>query len=120
VWTGGDSSGIISVKNIYKALINSLDFPFTTDGYKSSGNGRFNLKIKLFLWLAANHKVLTWDSLQKKGWEGPGICQLCNCNSEDIDHILIHCPFTKEVWNHFFQSLSFKFKVGRYHYHGML
>jgi ribonuclease HI len=36
--------------------------------------------------------------LQKKGWEGPGVCKLCNRSSEDIHHILIHCNFTRVVW----------------------
>jgi ribonuclease HI len=34
----------------------------------------------------------------KKGWEGPGVCYLCKHDSEDIDHLLIHCTFTKIVW----------------------
>jgi hypothetical protein len=61
-------------------------------------NWQIQLKIKLFLWLATNHKVLTWDSLQKKGWEGPGVCFLCKHDTEDIDHLLIHCTFSKAVW----------------------
>jgi hypothetical protein len=66
------------------------------------------LKLKLFLWLAANGKVLTWEALQKKGWEGPGVCKLCNCNSENINHLLIHFSFTKAVWLRLFKLYHLK------------
>jgi ribonuclease HI len=64
------------------------------------------LKIKLFIWLSAKGKVLTWEVLRKKGWEGPGVCKLCNCSSEDIHHLLIHCNFTKVVWQHLINFFS--------------
>jgi hypothetical protein len=73
VWTGGDSSRILSVKNVYNALISTLDYP-TVGGWKLNlWKWNIQLKIKLFIWLAGNQKVLTWDTLQRKGWEGPGI-----------------------------------------------
>jgi ribonuclease HI len=56
------------------------------------------LKIKLFIWMAAYDKILTWEALQRKGWEGPGVCKLCKCNSESTNHLLVHCPFIKVVW----------------------
>jgi hypothetical protein len=56
-------------------------------------------KVKLFLWLAANNKILTWQNLQWRGWEGPSRCHLCKNDSENTDHLFIHCPFTKSVWN---------------------
>jgi hypothetical protein len=98
VWTGGDASGVISVKNLYKVLNLSQIHPTLSGWMVHLWKWQIQLKIKLFLWLAANHKVLTWDSLQKRGWEGPGVCLLCNCDSEDIDHLLIHCKFAKAVW----------------------
>jgi hypothetical protein len=39
IWTGGDKSGIISVKNIYAALSNLLWITNKEDGGKSYGNG---------------------------------------------------------------------------------
>jgi hypothetical protein len=84
MWTGGDTSGSLTVKNAYMALISTQRFP-------SYGGWRYNiwkwdlqLKIKLFIWLAAENKILTWDILQQKGWEGPSRCQLCKHNTEDI------------------------------------
>jgi len=98
VWTRGDSSGNMTVKNVYSALISTLDYPIEGRWMLNLWKWNLQLKIKLFLWLVGNHKVLTWDTLQKKGWEGPGVCYLCKFNAEDIDHFLIHCKFTEVVW----------------------
>jgi hypothetical protein len=35
---------------------------------------------------------------QKRGWEGPYRCPLCCHSEETIDHLLINCDFSKEVW----------------------
>jgi hypothetical protein len=48
--------------------------------------------------LAVKGKILTWDVLQSRGREGPGMCYLCKSDLESIDHIFIHCAFTKAVW----------------------
>ena len=66
------------------------------------------LKIKLFIWLAAKNKILTWDNLQQRGWEGPSRCHLCKKDSKNITHLFIHCPFTKSVWESFVSCQHFK------------
>jgi ribonuclease HI len=65
------------------------------------------LKIKLFPWLAAANKILTWDNLIHRGWEGPNICLLCRLNSESVTHLFIDCTFTQQVW----RRLSFALKL---------
>jgi hypothetical protein len=57
------------------------------------------LKIKLFTWLVAENKILTWKNLQKRGWVGPGICFLCKGSRETGKHLFVNCPFTIAVWN---------------------
>jgi len=54
-------------------------------------------------------KILTWDSLQKRGWEGPSLCVLCKSNSKDINHLFIDCVFTKKIW----ERLKFTLKIKR-------
>ena len=108
MWTVGDSSRILSTKNVYNALISTLDYP-TVGGWKLNlWKWNIQLKIKLFIWLDGNQKVLTWDTLQRKGWEGPGICILCNIKSKDIDYLLIHYAFTKVVWDRVHILLNIK------------
>jgi hypothetical protein len=57
------------------------------------------LKIILFFRLAADQSILTWDTLLKKGWVGPGFCYFCRATTEDSAHLFIHCHFTKGTWN---------------------
>lgn len=57
------------------------------------------LKQKIFTWLAGRERLLTWEALRHRGWEGPGRCSLCKQESEDIHHLLVHCFFTKQIWN---------------------
>jgi hypothetical protein len=77
LWSGGDGSGVLSVKNCYDALISTFNFP-VSQGWKASlWKRKVQLKIILFFWLAVENRLLTWDNLQSKGWIGPGYCLLC-------------------------------------------
>jgi hypothetical protein len=70
------------------------------------------LKIKLFAWLVAENKILTWKNLQKRGWVGPRICHLCKGKRESGKHLFVNCPFTISVWNRV--KLALKFTNGWY------
>jgi hypothetical protein len=98
MWTGGNSSGTISVKNAYLALISTKKFLILGGWRHNIWKWDLQLKIKLFIWLAVEQKILTWDILQQKGWEGPSLCILCKRSSEDINHLFLECTFTKLVW----------------------
>jgi len=56
------------------------------------------MKIKLFIWLVHNRKILTWENLLKKGFIGPSKCYLCDSQKEMMDHLLNLCLFTSIVW----------------------
>jgi hypothetical protein len=99
LWNGGDSSGEISVRNCYKAILSLLSLP-NLHGWKLKlWKWNLQLKIILFFRLAADQNILTWDNLLKKGWVGPGFCYLCRAAAEDNAHLFIHCHFTKAIWN---------------------
>jgi len=66
---------------------------------------KIQLKVKLFVWLALEGKILTWDTLQKRGWTGPGHCSLCKSDCESVSHIFIACPFAISVWNAIYLEL---------------
>ena len=97
LWTGGDTFGKISVKNIYVTLISTHDYQKERGWKVSFWKWKLQLKIKLFICPAATNGILTWDILQKKGREGPGMCILCKLSTEDINHLFIHCIFTQQV-----------------------
>lgn len=108
IWAGGDASGNCSVKNLYAAIL--FQKPMTVDRSwrRQIWGWGIPLKLKLFIWLAGNGNILAWDALTRRGWEGPGICLLCRLSSEDVSHLLVHCHFTKEVWNRLLSHYSIK------------
>jgi hypothetical protein len=109
LWARGDATGIISVKNIYDALLKQLNLGADNSWYLQLWNWDIPLKYKLFLWLAGKEKILSWELLRRRGWEGPEIFPLCRRASEDIHHLLVHCEFTKEVWNRLLKHFTLPF-----------
>jgi len=61
-----------------------------------------------FIRMAVENKILTWDNLKTRGWEGPSRCHLCNQDTKNINHLFIHCSFTKSVWERLVAGQSFK------------
>jgi ribonuclease HI len=55
-------------------------------------------KIDLFLWTLSHSSIQTGENLQKKGWEGPFRCPLCQQAEETSNHLLLNCNFSREVW----------------------
>ena len=55
-------------------------------------------KIDFFCWTLAHRSILTGENLKKRGMEGPSRCPLCKKEEETSDHLLLGCPFSKEVW----------------------
>ena len=51
-----------------------------------------------FAWEEVWGKILIVDMLMKRGWSMVNRCSLCKDNEESMDHILIHCGKTKELW----------------------
>ena len=64
------------------------------------------LKCKLFIWLAVKNRCWTADKLAKRGLPHPSACPLCDQAAETIQHILIRCVFSREVWTLIFQKLG--------------
>ena len=55
-------------------------------------------KCKFFLWLALKHRCWTADRLRRRGLPRPDSCPLCGQEDEDIDHLLLGCVVSREVW----------------------
>jgi hypothetical protein len=77
---GGDSSENIIVKNIYSALISIMDYPIWSGWKVNIWKWNIQLKIKLFIWMITENKVLTWDALQKKDGRDLGFAFSANTN----------------------------------------
>jgi hypothetical protein len=99
IWSGGDHSGVMTVRNVYNTLAQEY-WPNQISGWRRKfWSWDLALKIKLFMWLALENKILSWDNLRKRGWEGPSVCSLCNREEELVFHIFVSCTFTQQIWN---------------------
>jgi hypothetical protein len=98
LWTGGDGSRRPTVKNIYLSLAKKKWMTVIGGWKRDLWKWDLAQKIKLFIWLSSENKILTWDSLQKKGWQGPNRCPLCLKDVETVFHIFVSCGFCQEVW----------------------
>jgi hypothetical protein len=64
LWTGGDNSGIITVKNTYLALLSTQGLKKVLGWRQALWKWDLQLKIKCFIWLAVENKILTWENLK--------------------------------------------------------
>jgi hypothetical protein len=106
IWTRGDASGHISVKNVYVAT-KKKKWNFVIGGWrKAMWSWVCPLKIKLFTWLIVENKILTWEILQRRGFIGPSYCHLCKKSKETTYHLFVECSFTLAVWNKIKSSIN--------------
>ena len=64
------------------------------------------MKLKLFAWLLIENKLLMWEKLQARGWEGPNRCILCKSASESTLHVFLHCSFIQAIWSNLASALK--------------
>ena len=58
-----------------------------------------------------NKKILTWEQLQIRGYNGPSRCVLCEGNLEDLQHLFFCCPFSVRIYLHFEEKYSCSFPL---------
>ena len=90
-----DGRGKYSVKSYYNSLRagNNVLFPD-----KEIWGSYASLRTRFFVWEAVWGKILTVDTLMKRGWSMVNRCNLYKDSEESIDHILIHCDRTRQLW----------------------
>ena len=59
------------------------------------------LKIGFFTWLLSRDRILTWEQLQHRGFQGPSRCALCGLSAEDIQHLFLDCSFSMGIHSYF-------------------
>nr|ADE76463.1 unknown [Picea sitchensis] len=96
----------MTVKNAYNAITTSIWSHNCTGWRKKLWHWPLPMKLKLFIWLAANDKIHTWDILLCRGWIGPNMCFLCRCNSETVYHLFWDCPTPKTIWHIILTTLN--------------
>jgi hypothetical protein len=106
IWTGGDSTGFLTAKNVYHALATKFWTQINESWRQKIWKGDCPLKLKLFFWLLIENKLLVWENLQIRGWEGPNRCILCKQYNDSINHIFLQCNFIRSVWHHISLALN--------------
>jgi hypothetical protein len=56
------------------------------------------------MWLVAHGRCWTADRLARKGLPHPHLCLLCDQEEETLNHLLVSCVFSRDVW---FQILKY-------------
>jgi hypothetical protein len=91
-WT---SDGGFSVQSAYQALhLGSHPIPGCVRVWEVWAP----MRVKLFLWLAIRRRHWTADRRRRHGLEARNACYLCDQQGETIDHIIVECPFARQLW----------------------
>ena len=94
LWKGG-GHGTFGVRDAYFLLVAPNAFAFSD---KCIWVDKVPTKVAFFAWEATWGKILTLDRLQKRGWQLPNCCFLCDCEEENVNHILLHCIVVRVLW----------------------
>lgn len=107
IWMGSSTRKYL-VKEGYNSIIRDKNMDNIDIPLNLCWNKACLPKAGMFLWVALQNRILTADRFNKLGFEGPSRCPLCENHFEDVNHILLNCPFSQECWNWFYQSLGWK------------
>ena len=98
IWCPGLKLRVIkfSVKSLHVALEAGCSSLFPSSHI---WNVNVQPKISFFAWEATWGKALTLDMVQKRGWALANRCFMCLEKEETINHLLLSCPRTRELWD---------------------
>lgn len=106
IWSTNSVDGLVTTQHAYEYLFNL--YGDHTGKWWASDIWKWNVSVKLccFFWLVLNNIILTWDNLGRRGWQGPGYCNMCQSEEETIHHLFFHCSFALNVWQHVCATLQ--------------
>ena len=56
-------------------------------------------KIKIFLWQLCHNSLPSRGTLLRRGLQLDPTCPACLSDLEDTDHIFLHCPMVRQIWD---------------------
>jgi zinc-binding in reverse transcriptase len=92
-----DTKGIFLVRSMYLFFMNGGCINYSMNYLWEL---KLSLKVRCFLWLVVQNKILITDNLSRKGWIGPLSCVFCPVN-ESVNHLFLTCPFMSDFWGAF-------------------
>jgi hypothetical protein len=67
-------------------------------GTKEVWKVKASAEVKFFIWLAIQDRCWTCEHMKLYGLENHGPCALCAEEAEAIDHLLLGCAFSRDIW----------------------
>ncbi|OVA07320.1 Reverse transcriptase zinc-binding domain [Macleaya cordata] len=61
-------------------------------------------KVAFWIWTATQNAIPTLDVLNNRGIPIINRCWFCKCKAETINHLLLHCTVTSQIWEYFIQA----------------
>lgn len=90
-----DATGSYSAKSAYEMqFLGRISKPALGSVWSVRCEG----KIRFFLWLLLQNRLWTVDRLAARGWPHDDQCCLCDQEMEMARHLVLECPFSKEIW----------------------
>ena len=90
-WT---TNGKYSASSAYAAqFLGRMERPDLAKAWRIRAEG----KVKFFFWLMLQNRNWTADRLRARGWPHDDACCLCDQELESANHLVLMCPFVKEV-----------------------
>lgn len=112
-WGFNSNDGSVTAKLAY---FYQMDNVIDGGGHKLFEKIRYlqcGSKIRCFLWLALNNRIMTWSNLSRRGIHGPGRCVFCLSQNEDVDHLFVQCLCFGRLWDLLPSLLGFHFTWSR-------
>ncbi|XP_078158180.1 uncharacterized protein LOC144553861 [Carex rostrata] len=92
-WT---TSGIFSCASAYRMMHDTGERSIY---YNVLWKLKIPPKVRIFLWLMMDNKILTQEVLTIRGCQVQSGCKLCNSSDlETRDHIFWECPYATSIW----------------------
>jgi hypothetical protein len=96
------SNGTYSCKSAYQAMfIGTIQFAPWRKIWRSWAPAN----CKFFAWLAINNRCWTSDRLARRGLPHQTACPFCDQAEETINHILVSCVLSREIWEGILRKL---------------
>lgn len=91
-WSVG---GTYSASTAYRAFFVGMS---SLRGAKELWRVKAPVRTKFFFWLALHQRLWTADRRRRHNLQDNGDCALCDQMSETVDHLLLGCVYSWEVW----------------------
>ncbi|XBI05780.1 hypothetical protein VPH35_133899 [Triticum aestivum] len=92
------TNNVYSAKSAYDIQFKTrIPSPALANVWKIKAEG----KVKIFMWTLLQNRLWTADRLLRRNWDHHDSC--CNCDQviESAIHLILRCPYAKEVWHSF-------------------